>query len=239
MASSGPLQSFTLFPDLPFELRLKIWGHIAAEPRVVGINYRNQRAKRRGINITFYHNRAGWTSPDPVPVILHICQESRTEARKYLKTTFGSHWFPGEVYFDFDKDTLHFGNGKGMDYLNSNVGPSDYLLDVFLGGGYAGANDGELVKFMILDIDESVHGRRSFCWDEIRELTGLQELTLMLWEKEENAEEIMRTCRVSLNRVARMNPKWKVPTIKIFSPLAGREWGTVEVEKDEVEQDQA
>jgi hypothetical protein len=234
MASTGPLQSFTLFPELPFELRLKIWSFIAPGPRVVGINYRNQRAKRRGISVTFYHNRAGWTSPDPVPIILHISQESRTEGLKSLKTTFGSHWFPGEVYFDFEKDTLHFANGKGMDYLNSNSGPSDYLLDVFSGGGYSGGNDGELVKYMIVDIDENVYGRRSFCWDEIREFTRLQELTLMVWEKQDLAEELMRTYRGSLNRVAKQNPSWKVPKIKVFSPLSGQEWGFLEVEKEEV-----
>jgi len=233
MGFTEPLHSFTLFPELPFELRLKIWSYIAPGPRVVGINYRNQRVKRRGQNVTFLHNRAGWNSPDPVPVILHICHESRTEGLKSLRTTFGSHWFPGEVYFDFERDTLHFGHGKARDYLNNNVGPSDYLLDVFMGGGYSGGNDGELVKYMILDIDETVYGRRSFCWDEIREFTGLQELTLMPWEEQENALELMRIYRASLNEVARLYPEWRVPKIKVFSPLSGQEWGILEVEKVE------
>jgi len=239
MPSTKPLESFTVFTELPFELRLKIWNYIAPGPRTVGLTHSHQRAKRRGISVTFFHNRAAWTSSDPVPVILHICRESRTEALKSFKMTFGSHWFPGEVYFDFEKDTLHFGIGKGMDYLNNNVGPSDYLLDVFMGGGFSGGNDGEHVKYMIVDIDENVYGRRYFCWDEIREFTGLQELALMPWEKQENAEELMRKYRASLRDVARLNPEWRIPKIRVFSPLSGQEWGTLEVEKEEVVEEQA
>jgi len=43
-----PLQSFTLFPNLPLELRLKIWALIAPPPRTVSIKYKRFSINRVG-----------------------------------------------------------------------------------------------------------------------------------------------------------------------------------------------
>jgi len=108
-------------------------------------------------------------------------------------------------------------------------GPIDYMLDVFLGGDFYGAEDAEKVQYMITDIDESVYGRRAFCWDEIRLFTGLKELTIMPWDEDEMADELMRGYRDTLRNVANAHPEWAVPRITVISATSGTLWGMLEV----------
>jgi hypothetical protein len=229
MESSPP--GFTLFPDLPLELRLKIWFFIAPGPRTVSIKYKGLSFYSIGKG---FSAAAGWRSPDPVPIVLHICRESRTEALKSYQLAFGSYLHPGRIYFDFSKDTLRFGNSQGDAYMTVpemlQSGPIDYLLDVFLGGDFYGADDAEKVKYMITDIDESVYERRAFCWDEIRLFTGLKKLTIMPWDEDEMADELMRGYRNTLRNVASKHHEWVVPQIAVVSATSGALWGTLEVE---------
>jgi hypothetical protein len=235
MEANHPPTSFTLFPQLPFELRLKIWRHCAPPPRIVAIGYKKGSSAEKGQTFISY---AGWrrpkpiplvvwTSPDPVPTTLHICHESRQEAMKSYGPSFGSVFHQGEIYFNFAKDTLRFGNGQGPDCLTKdpawlNAGPSDYLLDLVLGGGYCGADDTEKVQSMIIDLDEGVYGRKLFCWDEIREFSSLKELTIMPWEEDDEvARSLMDTYRQTLGTVARNHPEWKVPKITVVNALSG------------------
>jgi hypothetical protein len=224
-------QSFTLFPELPLELRLKIWSFIAPGPRTVSIKYKGLSFYSIGKG---FSAAAGWRSPDPVPTILHICQESRTEALKSYRLAFGSYLHSGRIYFDFSKDTLRFGNNQGDAYMTVpemlQSGPIDYMLDIFLGGDFYGADDAEKVRYMITDIDESVYGRRAFCWDEIRLFTGLKELTIMPWDEDEMAGELMKGYRDTLRNVASSHPEWVVPRITVVSATSGTLWGTLEVE---------
>ncbi|KAE9381206.1 hypothetical protein N431DRAFT_424799 [Stipitochalara longipes BDJ] len=224
-------RSFTLFPDLPVEIRLKIWSFIAPSPRTVSIKYKGLSFNSIGKG---FLAAAGWRSPDPVPIILHICQESRTEALKSYQLAFGLYLQRGHIYFDFSKDTLRFGNSQGDAYMTVpemlQSGPIDYMLDVFLGGEFYGAEDAEKVQYMITDIDESVYGRRAFCWDEIRLFTGLKELTIMPWDEDEMADELMRGYRDTLKNVANGHPEWVVPRITVVSATSGTLWGTLEVE---------
>jgi hypothetical protein len=229
MESSPP--GFTLFPDLPLELRLKIWSFITPGPRTVSIKYKGLSFYSIGKG---FSAAAGWRSPDPVPIVLHICRESRTEALKSYQLAFGSYLHPGRIYFDFSKDTLRFGNSQGDAYMTVpemlQSGPIDYLLDVFLGGDFYGADDAEKVKYMITDIDESVYGRRAFCWDEIRLFAGLKKLTIMPWDEDEMADELMRGYRNTLRNVASKHHEWVVPQIAVVSATSGALWGTLEVE---------
>lgn len=176
------LTTFSLFPHLPSELRLRIWGYILHQPRLVKIiasrtHWRNPYAT------------SGWTAPQtPIPTALHVCSESRTEALKRYQLTFGSPFAPPRVYVDFSIDTIRFGNGLGIEdlrepnNLGSSHGPTDYKLDIFLGGGPHGAEGYEKVENMILDFHESLYMRRNYCWNEIRLFSGLKHLTLLVCE---------------------------------------------------------
>lgn len=109
----------------------------------------------------------------------------------------------------------------------SGPGPSDYLLDIFLGGGYHGADDAEKIQQMIDDINEDLYGRRNFCWEEIRHFTALKELTLITWEVDAVADEMMVFFKETLTAVARAHTEWAVPQVKVMNASTGKEWGTV------------
>jgi len=67
ISSQSPATTFPLFHTLPFELRLKIWEAAIENSPAVG-----EAGEKR-----FY-------SPECIPALLHVCQESRREASKVL-----------------------------------------------------------------------------------------------------------------------------------------------------------
>jgi hypothetical protein len=226
MESPNPT-AFSLFPELPSELRLKIWRFCFPGPRTVRIQY---KAKTRHSVDGKRSNFSAWTSTNPIPIILHICHESRQEALKFYRLAFGSFFHQPSIYIGFDIDSVHFVDEK-MDHPDrwKNLEPCTYLLDVLLGGEYYGSDDGEKIQRMVLDINESLYGRRSFCWDEIRLLPQLKELTLVAFDTDDMADELMRHFRETLGSVARAHPEWVVPDIMAVSVISGRKWGRVEV----------
>ena len=110
-----------------------------------------------------------------------------------------------------------------------NSEPCQYLLDIMLGGGYYGSDDGEKIQRLIVDIDEELYGRRAFCWDEVRLLPELKELTIVAFDEDHMANELMRHFRETLCAMAMAHPEWAVPRIKAVSAISRKEWGVVEV----------
>jgi hypothetical protein len=219
MESNSQATSFTLFPRLPLELRLKIWQTMLPGPRTVNIQYKMKYDEFDGKKVSSF---TGWTSFDPVPVALHVCQESREESLKRYQTSFGSYFHASKIYFDFSKDILRFGADDGS---SKNI----YLLDIFLGGGYHGANDVEKVRSMIVSINDDLYARRYFIWNEIRLFTSLEELKIVVWEEDFTTDEIMRFYRSSLRNVAVAHPEWTVPRISVVSAETGTTWGALEL----------
>jgi hypothetical protein len=68
------LETFTLFPKLLIELRLKIWGHAASQARTLHLTttWDFQNREKRGIE-----------GDNKVPAILHACSEARQEGLKH------------------------------------------------------------------------------------------------------------------------------------------------------------
>jgi hypothetical protein len=220
MESNSQATGFTLFPQLPLELRLKIWQTMLPGPRTVNIQYKMKYDEFDGKKVSSF---TGWTSPDPVPVALHVCRESREESLKRYQTSFGSYFHASKIYFDFSKDTLRFGADDGS---SKNI----YLLDIFLGGGYHGANDVEKVRSMVVSINDNLYARRYFIWNEIRLFTSLEELKIVVWEEDFTTGEIMRFYRSSLRNVAVAHPEWSVPHISVISAETGTTWGALGLE---------
>ncbi|KAG4433461.1 hypothetical protein IFR05_011065 [Cadophora sp. M221] len=237
MESTSPLTTFTLFPELPFELRLKIWNCIASGPRTVTITYGSQATRHKGKTISRFD---GWGTPEPTPVILHICHESRAEALKLYQLAFGSHFHIAKIYFNFSTDILRFGNGHEAEYLARDsewikAGPAPYRLDLFLAGGFYGGDDSEKVQYMVLDLDEEVYGRKYLFWSEIKELTALKELTVLAWEdNDEAANVLMQNYATTLTHDLKQSPEWVAPKTIVRSAVTGNQWGTLEVEEGEV-----
>ncbi|KUJ24173.1 uncharacterized protein LY89DRAFT_713079 [Mollisia scopiformis] len=66
---SKPLKEFTVFPKLPIELRLEIFGEAMPGPRVIEIMWANDHLY----------------TDCPIPALLHTCAESRNLALKTFK----------------------------------------------------------------------------------------------------------------------------------------------------------
>lgn len=115
------------FTKLPIDLRLKIW-HLIIQPEVpgmveVGVKLKEDSAEWRRIMkdkpqnaycFEFDSNPAGnFIQPrnaldfrplSSIPVILHICQESRTEGLRYYKLSFGTGaWHEPRTYVKHSK----------------------------------------------------------------------------------------------------------------------------------------
>jgi hypothetical protein len=228
------MENFALFPNLPFELRLKIWRSALPGPRNVGIKI---RIKDAGFG--------GWiarNSAPPPPVALQICHESRKEALKYYILSFGTAVYPPTVYFNYEIDTLCFGDG--IDVLGQfpertryETGASDYLLNLWHGKTYnlyengSKAIQAKNIRYITLDVDENIYSRSSFCWEEIRRFEGLEELLVVTWDPEDRADELMAYFRTAMNMVAKANPEWVVPKTEVVS-ASGRTWGSLEPGQD-------
>ncbi|QSZ34903.1 hypothetical protein DSL72_007764 [Monilinia vaccinii-corymbosi] len=91
---SSNLTTFTLFPFLPKELRVKIWKLAAREPRIV--------------HITYDHPTESLVSLSPAPALLASCGEARDE----LKSSFQRLFLPNSacgavIYINLDVDTCY------------------------------------------------------------------------------------------------------------------------------------
>jgi len=90
-----PLSKFELFPKLPIELRLKVWKLSMPGPRRVDVRFLSDG--RRGDH--------EFTAE--MPVLLHVCQESRNEVLKKYEVIFKHPKALNQCYFNFELDTLH------------------------------------------------------------------------------------------------------------------------------------
>ncbi|KAH8602948.1 hypothetical protein B0O99DRAFT_604744 [Bisporella sp. PMI_857] len=217
--------SFTSFPLLPYEIRLRIWEFIAPGPRTVQVSYHANYKQFNGRASAAFD---GWISKTPIPTILHICHESRVEALKSFQLAFGTYFHKPTIYLNFDMDTVLFGD---EDLADNRWSPSstasDYLLDVLLGGGYHGPDDTDKIQNMVFDIHEDLYARRNFCWDEIRLFAGLKEITLRVWDEDNWRERLMSHYRATLTVVAKAHPEWVIPKIRVASGYTKYEWGTI------------
>jgi hypothetical protein len=115
-----PKQTFTLFPQLPIEIRLQIINIAISEPRHVNVKL-SQKAKKA---IRFGYLVQGiikeealknifcpYRSRQPVPAVLQVCSGWRAEALKHyevFRSSRSSDPLP-LGYFNFNVDMLHWG----------------------------------------------------------------------------------------------------------------------------------
>ncbi len=110
-----PLPEFICFLKLPIELRLEIWS-LTMLPRIVDIYI-----QRIGCVDSIDWPIIELYSTAAVPALLHVCRESRTEAKRTYKLCFGTHLITAEekhgmfsfvrsprTYFSYEMDTAHF-----------------------------------------------------------------------------------------------------------------------------------
>jgi hypothetical protein len=96
------MESFTLFPLLPTELRLKIWDFVAEEPNIVELSCTPTAS---------YLPDGRWFSHSRPPIIFRTCSESRAVAMAHYDALTFSPDVVGipcktKLYINFAIDTL-------------------------------------------------------------------------------------------------------------------------------------
>lgn len=124
------IQEFTLFNKLSLDLRLMVWG-LCMPPRIVEIHF---------------DRRAGFCLPaNPIPVLLHLNQETRAFALKHYELAFGNEDYEATIYFNFKVDTLYIGAG------NVEYGDREERLRAF------GIENTRNVKHLAIDSELKLH----------------------------------------------------------------------------------
>jgi hypothetical protein len=113
-----PSPEFTLFPNLPIELRNKIWEHACFLPRNLEVKSWNY-GKRIAIPTLDTNEENPWQvwiyrSNTVPPAVLSVCLESRTIGLKYYKLDWGTHYAfrgftfstPATIYVNYDSDRI-------------------------------------------------------------------------------------------------------------------------------------
>jgi hypothetical protein len=146
---SEQFSTFHRFPDLPAEIRVKIWALINPPPQILHINYdvyekddRSRWNHRRGKR----EWRGKWiiTSPKIKLVNLSICQESRDECLRVYSPVRLLRHNTQQAFFNFKTDTM---------FLNTNATKSDKENKVLPPEGLPFAsNVGEQIRHLAISM---------------------------------------------------------------------------------------
>ncbi|KAI0206357.1 hypothetical protein F4808DRAFT_455119 [Astrocystis sublimbata] len=105
---------FTIFTLLPAELRIQIW-RLSCHQRVVEVLY-DQESDR-------------CSTTTPVPAALHVCRESRYEALRVYKRSFGTLSHEPTIYFNRELDTVYIPRPPFMGYDDSSRSFAESIED--------------------------------------------------------------------------------------------------------------
>ncbi|ROW14414.1 hypothetical protein VPNG_03937 [Cytospora leucostoma] len=145
MATSAPAEQGRVFVKHPHpiwlsaeqaELRWKIWAFNLPGPRIVSIRCGPESLPsspsldgclRMSPSSSYYSS--GCTSPAAIPTNLHVCHESRREALRRYRHSFGIARQPGQTFFDPEQDVLYFGPRDGFMASEANLRTTLSLCD--------------------------------------------------------------------------------------------------------------
>lgn len=117
---TGNDQTFTRFPKLPIELRLKIWEYVSDVERDIWIGAKPISEGYRSVKVMLHPLEWGaeevfkYITSSPPPSILHANQESRSEGLKQYSLAFGTTLkYDGielnvkpQIYINFQRDRI-------------------------------------------------------------------------------------------------------------------------------------
>lgn len=113
-----------LFSKLPAELRWKIWAFNLPGPRLVSVHCGSESLSSgldSGRPLPSPSSAFGCTSQAKIPPNLHVCHESRREALRQYRASFGIARQPGQTFFDSEQDYLYFGPRDGFMASEANL----------------------------------------------------------------------------------------------------------------------
>ncbi|CZR66829.1 uncharacterized protein PAC_16730 [Phialocephala subalpina] len=152
------LTQFDLFPELPIEIRLKIWGTILTTPRTLTISC------KRGITDINRRITEAFICHDPPHPLLHVNNESRFEALNNYGYTpmFMVETRDRATYVNFDYDTIRCAASM-LEYL--------------------GKKEIKDIQRLVLEVGDAAYFGH-FHMDTITRMESLKELTLEAKEGE-------------------------------------------------------
>ena len=199
------LTTFHLFPNLPIEIRLKIWSFDLSIPRTVTISCIREpiiRGAQRTAKV--------WSTDTPMPVLLHVNRESRYEALSIYTPYFTTPSSPRPIYLSFSLDVVKFADGV-IPYI-----PRDTLVSIRTmvletkDCAYFGLYNMEILKSMSALRELEIFADRGTIpwWDE-----GDRHLTFLMSDFEEAREQ---------------DPGWECPRVKFFDSETGKQCRYIE-----------
>ncbi|PMD40366.1 hypothetical protein L207DRAFT_565841 [Hyaloscypha variabilis F] len=199
------LQTFTLFPHLPFELRLKIWDLALSEPRTVTIScHREMLDRERRFAKSF-------TSSTAPPPLLHVNRESRFEALSRYSPLFKTATSEVYTYISLRQDTIQCLDSV-LEYMpRYEVGHIERLVLEVRDAEYFGHFHMDVVKRM-----ESLK--------EVELLAGPGDLDYR-WSR---AERYAQTLLGNFHEKRFEDPAWRCPRMRIVNRESGEEVGFIE-----------
>lgn len=174
------LKSFTLFPSLPTELRLRIWALSLPGPRIVVVRYTYAPA-HQSYRTSHEQAKRGCTSPSAIPSHLHTNREARREALLSYGLSFNIHHGRPKIYFNPAIDILYFGPKEG--YLDSFKQFADASFMIV---------KSERAKVRRLAVHENLFSQSN----ENVSATRIREFWECVRRKFENVEEVVIASRV-------------------------------------------
>ena len=195
---------FLVFPELPSELRLKIWGYAISTPRTIEISC------ERGILATRKRYAKAFHCASPPPSVLHVCRESRFEALNVYQPLFTTKHSPKYIYVSFDMDIIRFPDG---------VLP------------YVGEAEFKGIQKMSLHVTDYSYFAY-YNMDILKEMQNLKELELLAengplygWNP---YNQYVITLKENFEESMTQDPEWECPRVRIVSRITGEEVAMVE-----------
>jgi hypothetical protein len=190
--------SFHLFPQLPSELRLKVWNLALSVPRVVSVTCQRERPHGTRRFVKSFLSKTG------VPPILHACRESRLEGFLTYKPMFKTDSSPNYTYISFENDTITC---------------ADSILE------YMGDDELERIQRMILDVKDEAYFCH-FHVESLMRMRMLTELELLVtgekisWYR---GRRHLDGLIGDLEQTRIQNPTWVCPHVVILQKITGEE----------------
>jgi len=174
-------RTFTCFPDLAVELRLKIWKAALPGPRIIQIACGYQRAEELD-SVDFESAKISVNAPPPK--ILAVSKEARNEALKFYKLRLSTKFFVSPnridpsvdiVYIPYRDDYLRFYDMV----LDENVFEDEVLNSLrFL------AMDIDFAEMVMSHVEFYSAGQDHLFLDRLAKFKSLETLTIVLHQKD-------------------------------------------------------
>lgn len=127
-------RKFTLFPQLPPELRCKIWKFAIPAPKRVEIRF----ITRSEGNKTYYWKVLCKYGSTDAPVGLSICREARVETLKVYREIQPGRQSDAAIFFDFEHDLVYFpfsGRARLLEQCMAEIDPERNIRYMVVGLG--------------------------------------------------------------------------------------------------------